>query len=41
MAGMAVADGDLFASAYHTPLGTVFNIDPADGALTTIGPASI
>jgi hypothetical protein len=41
LAGMAVADGDLFASAYHTPLGAVFNINPANGALTAIGNAGI
>ena len=41
LAGMAVADGDLFASSYHLSTGTLFQVNPATGALTTIGTSSV
>ena len=41
LAGMAVADGRLYASAYHTTSGTVFDVNPANGALTSIGNSGI
>jgi len=41
LAGMAVADGKLFASAYHTASGTLFNVNQANGALTTVGISGI
>jgi PEP-CTERM motif len=40
LAGLAVAGGDIFASSYHTANGTLFLVDPATGALTTIGSAT-
>jgi hypothetical protein len=41
LAGMAVASGELFASAYHTASGTLFNINPANGMLTTLGSSGV
>jgi hypothetical protein len=41
LAGMAVADGKLFGSAYHTSTGAVFIIDSANGDLTTIGDTGV
>jgi hypothetical protein len=41
LAGMAVADGELFASAYHTALGDVFTINPANGSLASLGASGI
>ncbi len=41
LAGMAVAGGELFASAYHTALGTLFTVDPANGTLTTLGNSDV
>jgi hypothetical protein len=41
LAGMAVDDGELFASAYHTASGTLFNINPANGLLTTLGNSGV
>jgi hypothetical protein len=41
LAGMAVADGTLFASDYHDASGTLFSVNPANGALTTIGNSSV
>ena len=38
---MAVAGGDLFASAYHTSSGAVFSINPTNGALTTLGDSGV
>lgn len=40
LAGLAVADGSIFASSYHTANGTLFQVNPANGALTTIGSAA-
>jgi hypothetical protein len=40
LAGMAVANGELFASSYHTTNGTLYTVDPATGALTTVGTAT-
>jgi len=39
LAGLAVADGSIFASSYHTADGTLFQVNPANGILTTIGSA--
>jgi PEP-CTERM motif len=41
LAGMAVDGGKLFASAYHTASGTLFNINPANGMLTTVGSSGV
>lgn len=42
LAGMAVADGELFGSSYHESTGTLYDINPATGAVTAIGtPSSI
>jgi hypothetical protein len=41
LAGMAVADGELFASAYHTSSGALFSVNVANGALTTLGDSGI
>jgi hypothetical protein len=41
LAGMAVNGGKLFASAYHTTLGALFNVNPANGALTTLGNSGV
>jgi hypothetical protein len=40
LAGLAVADGSIFASSYLTANGTLYSVDPATGALTTIGSAT-
>lgn len=40
LAGLAVAKGSIFASSYHTADGTLFNVDPANGAVTSIGTAA-
>jgi hypothetical protein len=40
LAGLAVADGSIFASSYHTADGTLFEVNPATGGLTTIGTAT-
>jgi len=37
---MAVAGGSLFAASYHTASGTLFSVNPANGALISIGSAS-
>ena len=37
LAGLAVADGSIFATSYHTANGTLFEVNPASGALTSIG----
>jgi len=41
LAGMAVADGELFASSYHLSTGTLFEVNPANGNLKTIGTSSV
>ena len=41
LAGMAVADGDLFGTAYHTASGALYSINPTTGALTSIGNSSV
>lgn len=40
LAGMAVANGLLFASSYHTANGTLFTVNPANGGLTSVGTAT-
>ncbi len=40
LAGLAVADGLLFATSYHTANGTLFEVNPANGAVTAIGSAT-
>jgi hypothetical protein len=40
LSGMAVAGGSLFAASYHTTNATLFSVNPANGALTSIGSAS-
>jgi hypothetical protein len=37
LAGLAVASGSIFATSYHTANGTLFEVDPANGSLTSIG----
>jgi hypothetical protein len=39
LAGLAVANGDIFATSYQTANGTLFQVDPTNGSLTTIGTA--
>jgi hypothetical protein len=41
LAGMAVAGGELFGTAYHTSTGTLFTINPLSGVLTTVGNSGI
>jgi hypothetical protein len=41
LAGMAVDGGKLFASAYHTASGTLFNINAANGSLTAVGSSGV
>ena len=40
LAGLAVADGSIFATSYHTANGTLFTVNPANGALTSVGTAT-
>ena len=40
LAGLAVANGTIFASSYHTADGTLFEVSPTNGSLTTIGAAA-
>ena len=40
LAGLAVANGSIFASSYHTANGTLFTVNPSNGALTNIGTAT-
>jgi hypothetical protein len=40
LAGMAVENGKLFGSSYHTT-GDLFTINPADGSLTSVGTSSL
>ncbi len=39
LAGLAVANGSIFASSYLTANGTLFTVDPATGGLTIVGNA--
>jgi hypothetical protein len=41
LSGMAVADGNLFGANYHISTGTLYMINPTNGALTSIGNSSI
>jgi len=40
LAGLAVADGSIYATSYHTSNGALFEVNPATGALTSIGTAT-
>ena len=40
LAGLAVANGSIFASSYHASNGSLFQVNPATGTLTTIGTAA-
>jgi hypothetical protein len=40
LAGLAVADGLIYASSYLTANGTLYTVNPATGALTTVGSAT-
>ena len=37
LAGMAVANGKLYATSYHTATGTLYTINPANGSLSVVG----
>jgi hypothetical protein len=37
LAGLAVANGSIFATSYHVANGTLFQVNPANGQLTSIG----
>jgi hypothetical protein len=37
LAGLAVANGSIFATSYHTASGSLFQVNPANGTLTSIG----
>jgi hypothetical protein len=39
LAGLAVENGDIFATSYHTANGTLFHVDPSNGSLISIGTA--
>lgn len=41
LAGMAVANGMLYGSSYHTSTGTLYTINPANGAVTVVGTNSL
>ncbi len=41
LAGMAVANGSIFATSYHATNGTLFQVNPANGSLTSIGGTGI
>ena len=41
LAGMAVANGTLFGSSYHTSTGILYSINPANGSPTSIGTSSL
>jgi PEP-CTERM motif len=41
LAGMAVADATLYATSYHTSVGTLYTVNPANGSLTAVGTSSI
>jgi len=40
LAGLAVANGSIFATSYHTANGTLFLVNPANGGLTSVGAAT-
>jgi len=40
LAGLAVAGGSIFGTSYHTANGTLFTVNPANGALTSVGTAA-
>lgn len=40
LSGLAVANSTLFAASYHTANGTLYSVNPSDGAVTAIGTAS-
>jgi hypothetical protein len=40
LAGLAVANGSIFATSYHTANGTLFLVNPANGGLTSVGIAT-
>jgi len=40
LAGLAVATGSIFATSYHTASGTLYEVNPANGDLTSIGTAT-
>jgi PEP-CTERM motif-containing protein len=41
LAGMAVANGMLYGSSYHTSTGVLYTINPANGAVTAVGTNSL
>jgi hypothetical protein len=41
LAGMAVANGTLYGSSYHTSTGVLYSINPANGIPTIIGTSSL
>lgn len=40
LAGLAVANGSIFATSYHAANGTLFEVSQTDGSLTTVGSAT-
>jgi PEP-CTERM motif len=40
LAGLAVATGSIFATSYHTADGTLFQVNPLNGSLSSIGTAT-
>lgn len=41
LAGMAVANATLYATSYHTSVGSLYSVNPANGGLTLIGTSSL
>ena len=41
LAGMAVDNGMLYGSSYHTSVGELFTINPANGSLTSVGSSNL
>lgn len=41
LAGLAVANGSIFATSYHVANSTLYNVNPSNGALTSIGSTGI
>jgi hypothetical protein len=41
LAGMAVANATLYATSYHTSVGTLYTVNPTNGSLTVVGTSSI
>lgn len=41
LAGLAVADGSLFATSYHASNSTLYTVNTADGSLTSVGASGI